>query len=106
MAFRLRRNLKFLEMIAHEDIKIAKAIVANVSKEKLASVYELLINVRYSNIPVKEKVKKIMKAKHSLIRKLTDKKGGAKARKKLLIAHLPFIVTIIKAALPYIANGR
>ncbi len=106
MAFRLRKNLKFLEMIVHEDIKVAKAILGSASKERLACVYELLINVRYSNIPVKEKVKRAMKEKHSLIRKLTDKKGGAKARKRLLIAHLPFVVSIIKGALPYIANGR
>ena len=106
MAFRLRRNLKFLELIAHEDIKTARAILSATSRERMGCVYELLINVRYSNIPVAGKVKKLMKEKHTLIRKLTDKAVGAKVRKKLLLAHLPLVISIIKAALPFIANGR
>ena len=106
MAFRLRRNLSFLEMITKEDLKIARAVIGSASKEKLACVYELLINVRYSNIPVKDKIKKAMQEKRSLIRRLTDKKQGSKSRKKLLITHLPLVISIIKAALPFIANGR
>ena len=106
MAFRLRRNLRFLEMIANEDLKIAKAIISNAPKEKLDCIYELLINVRYSNIPVKDKIKKAMQQKRSLIQRLTDKKVGSKARKKLLIAHLPLVISIIKGSLSFIANGR
>ncbi len=93
-------------MLVGEDPKIVKAIINSVPKEKLDCLYELLINVRYSNIPVKQKIKKAMQDKGSLIRRLIDKKVAAKTRKKLLITHLTLVLFIMKAALPYIINGR
>ena len=74
------------------------------TKSQLNAICEVLINIRFGNIPVNEKdIKKLQRKKNAIVQ-LTSKTTGANIRKTLIEKEVTLILMIIKPILPKIKS--
>ena len=74
------------------------------TKSQLNAICEVLINIRFGNIPVNEKDIKKLQRKKNVIVQLTSKTTGANVRKTLIEKEVALILMIIKSILPKIKS--
>ena len=69
------------------------------TKSQLNAICEVLINIRFGNIPVNEKdIKKLQRKKNAIVQ-LTSKTTAANIRKTLIEKEVALILMIIKSIL-------
>ena len=102
MGLLVKTQLAFLELLATSKRKQARALISTMTKSQLNAICEVLINIRFGNIPVNEKdIKKLQRKKNAIVQ-LTSKTTGANIRKTLIKKEVALILMIIKSILPKI----
>jgi hypothetical protein len=82
---RIKKNMKFLEILADSKPKMRKAILCNTNCEQVRSICDCVLNMLLNRIPLNNESKKILKRKKVFFRKLIlNKNIGLKQKKKLL----------------------
>ena len=67
MGLLVKMQLTFLELLATSERKQAQALISTMTKSQLNTICEVLINIRFGNIPVNEKdIKKLQRKKNAL----------------------------------------
>ena len=90
--------------LATSERKQAPALISTMTKSQLNAICEVLINIRFGNIPVNEKdIKKLQRKKNATVQ-LTSKTTGANVRKTLIEKEVALILMIIKSILPKIKS--
>ena len=100
----VKTQLVFLELLATSERKQAWALISTMTKSQLNAICEVLINIRFGNIPVNEKDIKKLQRKKNVIVQLTSKTTGANIRKTLIEKEVALILMIIKSILPKIKS--
>ena len=104
MGLLVKTQLAFLELLATSERKQARALISTMTKSQLNAICEVLINIRFGNIPVNEKdIKKLQRKKNAIVQ-LTSKTTGANIRKTLIEKEVALILMIIKPILPKIKS--
>ena len=104
MGLLVKTQLAFLELLATSKRKQAPALISTMTKSQLNAICEVLINIRFGNIPVNEKdIKKLQRKKNAIVQ-LTSKTTGANIRKTLIEKEVALILMIIKSILPKIKS--
>lgn len=94
----------FLELLATSSKQQATALIKSMNKDQIKTICELLINVRYGNIPLTNKDKKKLSRKRNIIRELTSKTTTQKVRKQVIEREANLVIVIIKVILPHIKS--
>ena len=104
MGLLVKTQLAFLELLATSERKQARALISTMTKSQLNAICEVLINIRFGNIPVNEKdIKKLQRKKNAIVQ-LTSKTTGSNVRKTLIEKEVALILMIIKSILPKIKS--
>ena len=104
MSLLVKTQLAFLELLGTSERKQARALISTMTKSQLNAICEVLINIRFGNIPVNEKdIKKLQRKKNAIVQ-LTSKTTGANIRKTLIEKEVALILMIIKSILPKIKS--
>ena len=104
MSLLVKTQLAFLELLGTSERKQARALISTMTKPQLNAICEVLINIRFGNIPVNEKdIKKLQRKKNAIVQ-LTSKTTGANIRKTLIEKEVALILMIIKSILPKIKS--
>ena len=104
MGLLVKAQLAFLDLLATSERKQARALISTMTKSQLNAICEVLINIRFGNIPVNEKDIKELQRKKNAIVQLTSKTTGANIRKTLIEKEVALILMIIKSILPKIKS--
>ena len=82
---RIKKNLKFLEMLSESKPEMRKAILCHSSCDQVRTICDCVLNMLLNRIPLDDKSKKILKKKKTFFRKLIlNKKLNLNAKKKIL----------------------
>ena len=104
MGLLVKTQLAFLELLATSERTQGRALISTMTKSQLNAICEVLINIRFGNIPVNEKdIKKLQRKKNAIVQ-LTSKTTGANIRKTLIEKEVALILMIIKSILPKIKS--
>ena len=104
MGLLVKTQLAYVELLATSERKPAQALISTMTKSQLNAICEVLINIRFGNIPVNEKdIKKLQRKKNAIVQ-LTSKTTGANVRKTLIEKEVALILMIIKSILPKIKS--
>ena len=104
MGLLVKTQLAFLKLLATSERKQARALISTMTKSQLNAICEVLINIRFGNIPVNEKDIKKLQRKKNVIVQLTSKTTGANVKKTLIEKEVALILMIIKSILPKIKS--
>ena len=69
----LKTHLPFLQVLASSSKLQTTALLKTLSKGQIKAICEVLINIRYGNIPLSDKDKKRLHRKRDFIQQLTTK---------------------------------
>ena len=104
MGLLVKTQLTFLELLATSERKQAQALFSTMTMSQLSAICEVLINIRFGNMPVNEKdIKKLQRKKNAIVQ-LTSKTTAANIRKTLIEKEVALILMIIKSILPKIKS--
>lgn len=104
MSTRIKANTPFLHLLARSSLKKRKNLLKQATKEELASLFEICLNIIRGNIPVQGKDYKRLKRQKQLIRRLADKKVSVTQKKKLINQKGGFIGSLAAIALPILSQ--
>ena len=97
-----KTHLAFLQVLASSSKHQAMALLKSMTKGQMNAVCEILINIRYGNIPLSDKDKKRLHCKRDFIRQLTTKTTTQKVRRTLLEKEATLIVSILKTHIDFL----
>ena len=97
-----KTHLAFLQVLASSSKHQTMALLKSMTKGQMNAICEILINIRYGNIPLSDKDKKRLHRKRDLIRQLTTKTTTQKARRTLLEKEATLIVSILKTHIDFL----
>ena len=72
----------FLHLLARSSAKRRKFLLKQATKEELASLFEICLNILRGNLPLSPHMHKKLKRERNTLRKLADKKFPSSKRKK------------------------
>ena len=98
----VKAQLPFLQLLASSTKAQATALLNTMTKGQMSAICEVLINIRYGNIPVSGKDKKKLHRKRELIRKLSTKTTTQKVRRHLIKKEAPLIISILQTHLDFL----
>ena len=104
MSKSLRMNEPFLHLLARSSAKRPKLLLKRATKEELASLFEICLNILRGNLPLSRLMHKKLKRERITLRKLADKKISLKQKKKVNNQKGGFLGTIASIALPLLAQ--
>ena len=107
MSKRLRDAQPFLHLLSRSSSKRRKLLLKQATKDELASVFEICLNILKGNLNIGNKNSKTYKTFHrqrALLRKLGDKKVPFNTKRKLVVQKGGFIGTLASIAIPLIAG--
>ena len=97
-----KTHLDFLQVLASSSKHQAMALLKSMTKGQTNAICEILINIRYGNIPLSDKDKKRLHRKRDFIRQLTTKTTTQKVRRTLLEKEATLIVSILKTHIDFL----
>ena len=103
MSKRLRMNEPFLHLLGRSSAKLRNFLLKQATKEELASLFEICLNILRGNLPLSPHMHNKLKRERNTLRKLADKKISLKQKKKV-INQKGFLGTIASIALPLLAQ--
>lgn len=104
MSKRITANQPFLHLLARSGAKRRKTLLSQATKEELASLFEICLNILKGNLPVNTKDYKRFKRHKDLLRTLSDKKVSLSHKKKLINQKGGFVGSLAAFALPLLAG--
>ena len=78
MSKRLRMNEQFFHLLARSSAKRRTLLLKQTTKEKLASLFEICLNILRGNLPLSPHMHRKLKLERNTLRKLADKKISLK----------------------------
>ena len=100
MSMSVKKQQAFLQVLVTSTRKQVLALIKTMNNQQLNAICEILINIRYGNVPVNDAVKKKLQRKKNIIWELTSKSTGTKLSKTLIEKEVGLIVYIVKLILP------
>ena len=104
MSKRLQTNEPFLHLLARSSTKRRKFLLKQATKEELASLFEICLNILRGNSSLSPHMHKQLKRERNTLRKLAGKTISLKQRKKVINQKGGFFGTIASIALPLLAQ--
>ena len=104
MSKRLRMNEPFLHLLARSIAKRRKFLLKQATKEELASLFEICLNILHGNLPLSPHMHKQLKRERNTLRKFPDKKISLKHKRKVINQKGGFLGTIASIVLPLLAQ--
>ena len=101
---RLRMNEPFLHLLARSSAKRRKFLLKQATKEELASLFEICLNILRGNLPLSPHMHRKLKRERNTLRKLADKASSLKQKKRVINQKGGFLGTIASIALPLLAQ--
>ena len=98
----VKTHLPFLEVLASSSKQQAIALLNTMSKEQMNVICEVIINIRYGNIPMSDKDKKRLHHKRDFIRQITTKTTTQKVRRQLIEKESLLLISILKTHLDFL----
>jgi len=100
----VRSNYHTLQVLKTAKPKLRKAIISNCNKELVNCTSECVLNVLNGNIKLTGcNTRKLQKHKAALC-KVADRHVSLSGKKKLIVQHRGFLLPLLSAVLPTIAN--
>ena len=104
MSKRLRTNQPFLHLLARSSAKRRKSLLKQATKDELATLFEICLNILRGNIPLNSYMHKKLKKEQKTLRTLADKKISLKRKKKVVNQKGGFLGAVAGLALPLLAQ--
>ena len=92
----MKTHLAFLQVLASSLKNQTTTLLKSMTKGQMNAICEILINIRYGNIPLSDKDKKRLHRKRDLIRELTTKTTTQKVRRTIIQKEGTLIVSMLK----------
>ena len=83
MSKRLRINEPFLHLLARSSAKRRKFLLKQATREELASLFKICLNILRDSLPLSPHIHKELKRERNTLRKLADKKISLKQKKMI-----------------------
>ena len=96
MSKRLRTNQPFLHLLARSSAKRRKSLLKQATKEELATLFEICLNILSGNLPLSPYMHKKLKKERHTLRKLADKKTSLNHKKKLVNKKEDFLEQLLQ----------
>ena len=104
MSKRLQKHQPFIQMLARSSVKRRKALIKQATKDELASLFEICLNILRGNLPLNSYMHKKLKRERKTLRTLADKKISLAHKKKVVNQKGGFLGTVASIALPLLAS--
>jgi len=101
---RINSNYDALQVLRSAQPKLRKAISLNGNRELLNSISECVLKLLKGNLKVLECAKRKLSKHRSVLRKVADKRVSSSAKKRLINQRGDFLVPLLTAVLPTVAN--
>jgi hypothetical protein len=108
VAYRLRRNFKYLKYLKKAKRGARCAFLKSADKDTIICLCDCVTNILKGNVKVKPKEKKALKRHKTALRELVQHRKGIEAKRKLLIqkgGFLPFLLAPILSAAGGLLGG-
>jgi hypothetical protein len=104
MSKRLRINQPFIHLLARSSAKRRKFFLKQATKEELASLFEICLNILRGHVPLSVHMHKKLERERHTLRTLADKKISLRRKKKVINQKGGFLGTLAAIALPLLAQ--
>ena len=104
MSKRLKAQQHFLHLLAHSKLQRRKHLLKLATKEELASLFEICLNILKGRLKLNDQNYKTLQRHKHLIRTLGNKKVPLKHKKKLVNQKGGFLGTLAAIALPLLGQ--
>ena len=99
-----KTHLAFLQVLASSSKHQTTTLLKSMTKGQMNAICEILINIRYGNIPLSDKDKKRLHCKRDLIRQLTTKTTTQKVRRNRIQKEATLIVSILRTHIDFLKS--
>lgn len=104
MSKRLRTSQPFLHLLARSGTKRRKSLLKQATKEELATLFEICLNILRGHLPLTPQLHKKLKKERKTLRTLANKRISIKRKKALVNQKGGFLGTLAGIALPLLAQ--
>ena len=104
MSKRIEANQPFLQLLARSGSKRRKALLQHATKDELATLFEICLNILHGHFKLSPKRYRQFKRERQTLRTLANKKVGLQRKKTLVNQKGGFIGALASFAVPLLAQ--